>query len=112
MVCELDLIMFTVSRLSMSFAVSIMYGYQVKYVDDPVIVAADRSLFLAGGLLTPDKSIINLFPFLAHIPPWLSGPMTSLKVAAEARGLLKYMQDSMLNFAKTSVVCLRFIFCH
>ncbi len=89
-----------------------MYGYQVKSVDDPVITAASRSLFLAGGLLTPDKSIINLFPFLRHIPPWLSGPMTSLKVAAEAQRLLKYMQDSMLDFAEAAIVCPSFHHCH
>ncbi|KJA29517.1 hypothetical protein HYPSUDRAFT_33010 [Hypholoma sublateritium FD-334 SS-4] len=89
--------------LSVSFAVAIMYGYEVKSVDDPLIDAADRSIFLAGGLLTPDASIINLFPFLAHIPPWLSGPMTSRKIAAEAKGLMKYMQESMMNFAKASI---------
>ncbi|KJA29523.1 hypothetical protein HYPSUDRAFT_524598 [Hypholoma sublateritium FD-334 SS-4] len=89
--------------LSISFAVSIMYGYQMKSVDDPLITAANHSLLLAGSLLTPDASIINLFPFLAHIPLWLSGLMTSRKAAAEAEGLMKYMQESMLNFAKTSI---------
>ncbi len=82
-----------------------MYGYQVKTIDDPLIAAADRSLLLAAGLLTPNSSIINLFPFLARIPPWLSGPMRSRKVAAEARQLLEYMQESMLNFVKASIVC-------
>ncbi len=82
-----------------------MYGYQVKSVDDPLIEAADRSILLAGGLLTPNASIINLLPFLAHIPPWLSGPMTSRKIAAEAEGLMKYTQESMLNFAKAAIVC-------
>ncbi len=82
-----------------------MYGYQVKSVDDPLIEAADRSILLAGGLLTPNASIINLLPFLAHIPPWFSGPMTSRKIAAEAEGLMKYTQESMLNFAKAAIVC-------
>ena len=93
------------NRLSVSFTLSIMYGYQVKSIDDPLIAAADRSLLLAAGLLTPNSSIINLLPFLARIPPWLSGPMTSRKVAAEARQLLEYMQESMLNSVKASIVC-------
>ena len=92
------------NRLSVSFAASIMYGYQMKSVDDPLIAAANRSLYLAAGLLPPDASVINIFPFLARIPLWLSGPMTSRKIAAEAEGLMKYMQESMLNFAKASIV--------
>ena len=84
-----------------------MYGYQVKSIDDPLIAAADRAFLLANGLLTPSASIINILPFLGRIPPWLSGPMKSRKVAAEARQLLEYMQESMLDFVKASIVCIQ-----
>ena len=82
-----------------------MYGYKLKSVDDPIIFAANRSLLLGGSLLTPDASIINIFPFLACIPPWLSGPMTSRKAAAEADELLRFAQGSLMDCAKASVVC-------
>ena len=77
-----------------------MYGYKLKSVDDPIIFAANRSLLLGGSLLTPDASIINIFPFLACIPPWLSGPMTSRKAAAEADELLRFAQGSLMDCAK------------
>ncbi|KJA29524.1 hypothetical protein HYPSUDRAFT_176503 [Hypholoma sublateritium FD-334 SS-4] len=89
--------------LSTSFTTSIMYGYQIKSVDDPLIAAANRSLFLAAGLVTLNGSIVNLFPFLARIPLWLSGPMKSRRVAAEAEELVKYMQESMLMFVNGSI---------
>lgn len=83
---------------------AIMYGYEVKCIDDPMIAVADKSFALAGSLLRPGESVINTLPFLRHIPPWLAGPLKSRKTAEEAMSLTKYMQESMWCFSENSVV--------
>ncbi|KAJ3505894.1 hypothetical protein NLJ89_g7173 [Agrocybe chaxingu] len=55
-----------------------LYGYQVDSLDDPVVVAAQKSAE-GTSLLTPSAAYMNIFPFLRHIPPWIPGSMARRK---------------------------------
>ncbi|PPQ72452.1 hypothetical protein CVT24_003118 [Panaeolus cyanescens] len=54
--------------LSISIPLTTMYGYEVKSLDDPVIVAADRGIELGIKVFSPGGSLVNLFPPLKHVP--------------------------------------------
>jgi hypothetical protein len=67
-----------------------MYGYDVKSIDDPCIAAANNATVIAAGLAVPGASLINIFPFLRHVPPWFPGA-SSRKLAEKAR---KYSEEA------------------
>jgi hypothetical protein len=60
----------TFIKLGISIPMSLMYGYDIESIHDPVIEAAEKSVSLAAPLLAPGGSIINVFPILGKIPPW------------------------------------------
>ncbi|KDR69747.1 hypothetical protein GALMADRAFT_128336 [Galerina marginata CBS 339.88] len=88
--------------LSISIPMAAMYGYDVKSFEDPCIVAANRSITLGVHLLLPGSSMINILPFLAHIPAWFPGA-SSHKVAAEVLKLTREMERIPTEFVKTRV---------
>ena len=81
-----------------------MYGYNLERVDDPYISAADESAFLVGQLLRPGGSLINVFPFLRHIPTWFPGAV-SLRTAERARQLIVETMRIPMDELKKRMVC-------
>src|SRR6267378_4171503 len=81
-----------------------MYGYDVDSLDDPCITNADKSITMGTGLFVPGASLINIFPILAHIPPWFPGA-SSHKIAAEVRRLTDEVMRFPMDWAKMRVVC-------
>lgn len=73
-----------------------MYGYNVESIHDPFIEAAEKCVKLGAPLLTPGGSLINLFPILAKIPPWVPGA-SSQKTAVEVKRLTALMQNIPLD---------------
>ncbi|KAF8889555.1 cytochrome P450 [Gymnopilus junonius] len=71
---------------SISVALITMFGYEIKSLEDPCIVAAEESIRLAGPLLFPGGSWLNIVPALRYIPSWFPGAVTR-KVAAKVREL-------------------------
>ncbi|KAF8161637.1 cytochrome P450 [Crassisporium funariophilum] len=85
--------------LSISIPMSTMYGYDVKSINDPLIVVAEESLTLGGDLLIPGATFINILPFLRHIPAYFPFA-TSHKRAAEVRRVTEDMVRMPMEFAK------------
>ena len=81
-----------------------MYGYDVDSLDDPCITNADKSITMGTGLFVPGASLINIFPILAHIPPWFPGA-SSHKIAAEVRRLTDEVMRFPMDWAKMRMVC-------
>ncbi|KAF5322608.1 hypothetical protein D9619_001341 [Psilocybe cf. subviscida] len=85
------------NRMSgISIPMAMMYGYSIESIHDPFIEAAEKCVQLGAPLLTPGGSLINLFPILAKIPPWVPGA-ASQKTAVEVRRLTALMQNIPLN---------------
>ncbi|KAJ3505896.1 hypothetical protein NLJ89_g7171 [Agrocybe chaxingu] len=61
-----------------------LFGYQIDSLDDPAILAANKSLDIGNPLFTVGGSLITVFPFLARVPAWVPGAI-SQKRAAEGR---------------------------
>ncbi|KAJ3492518.1 hypothetical protein NLJ89_g11218 [Agrocybe chaxingu] len=88
--------------LSVSITMEMMCGYDVEFLDDPCIHAADKSIELGARLLIPGASLINAFPVLRHIPVWLPGA-TTLRTAAETIYWSREMQRIPMEFVTKTV---------
>ncbi|KAF8959259.1 cytochrome P450 [Flammula alnicola] len=71
----------------------------IIHVDMRCVQAADESILLGATLVLPGGSLINIFPFLRHIPPWVPGA-TSGKTAAEVKRLTEEVVSSPMNVLK------------
>ena len=80
-----------------------MYGYDVKTLDDPVIEVGEKSLQLGVKLLMPGGSLLNFIPILCHVPPWVPGA-TSQKIAAEVKRLTLEMKRIPMDYVKKALV--------
>lgn len=90
-------------RFSIGLAMSMMYGYDIKSVHDPVIEVAEEGNVLAAKLIVPGGSLINVFPFLRHIPAWVPGA-SSRKQAMAVKKLTDEMMRIPTDFVKKSLV--------
>ncbi|EIW84359.1 cytochrome P450 [Coniophora puteana RWD-64-598 SS2] len=62
------------SLCTSSAILSIVYGYEVNTLDDPLFTISDKAIETGIPLLTPEKSmIINTFPFVKYLPTWFPG---------------------------------------
>ncbi|CAA7263104.1 unnamed protein product [Cyclocybe aegerita] len=59
--------------LSTAVVMDIMYGYQIDRHDDPANVAAEKMVALAVSLMLPGGALMNILPFLRHLPAWIPG---------------------------------------
>lgn len=91
-------------RLSISFPVTMMYGYEAKSFEEPCISSAHESISLATKLMLHPGTWINIIPALGYVPPWFPGA-TGSRIAARIRKLTKDIGNIPLEFAKKSVVC-------
>jgi hypothetical protein len=81
-----------------------MYGYDVESIDDPCVVAADKSVTLGAKLFAPGGTLINIFPILAFVPAWFPGA-SSHKLAAEVKRLTDEVIRIPMDWAKMRMVC-------
>lgn len=84
---------------------AMMYGYEVKSVDDPCVTVADMALTTGARVSGPGGSMINVIPALRHIPTWFPGA-PSWKEIDEVRKLTGEMKRIPMEFVKTSFVSL------
>ena len=54
-------------------AVSLAYGIPTKPVNDPHIRLAEDAIGPAGRAVIPGAYLVDVFPFLRHIPEWVPG---------------------------------------
>ncbi|KAJ3511033.1 hypothetical protein NLJ89_g4329 [Agrocybe chaxingu] len=59
--------------LSTAIIMDIMYGYQIDRLDDPANAAALKMLELGLPLVMPGGALMNVLPFLRHLPAWIPG---------------------------------------
>ncbi|CAA7263089.1 unnamed protein product [Cyclocybe aegerita] len=72
------------NMFSTSISMAMMYGYEVESLDDPAVKAANKSIEVGSPLTIPGGTLINVFPFLRHIPGWVPGAVSQRQVALGA----------------------------
>ncbi|PPQ87679.1 hypothetical protein CVT25_011446 [Psilocybe cyanescens] len=86
---------------SISLTMEMMYGLEIKSIEDPCIVIANEAMKLGTSLLVPGGSLINTFPFLQHVPAWFPGA-ASRKQADIVRCLTKQVMRIPMDRVKTA----------
>ncbi len=80
-----------------------MYGYAPESVDDYVICAADEAVKLMGSLFGVGGTLINVMPFLRHVPSWVPGA-SGKKQAERIRWLTDEVRRVTLENASVALV--------
>ncbi|KAF9477126.1 cytochrome P450 [Pholiota conissans] len=88
--------------LSLSIPLEFMYGYDVKSLDDPYIVEAQKSVELSVNYLNPDSTLVNFFPILGKIPGWFPGA-TAQRAAATIRNILHKLETEPMLMVQDAV---------
>ncbi|PPQ86493.1 hypothetical protein CVT25_008275 [Psilocybe cyanescens] len=86
---------------SISLTMEMMYGLEIKSIEDPYIAIANEAVKLGTSLLVPGGSLINTFPFLQHVPTWFPGA-TSRKQAEIVRCLTEEVMRIPVDQVKTA----------
>ncbi|PPQ91909.1 hypothetical protein CVT25_001185, partial [Psilocybe cyanescens] len=89
-------------RFSISLTMSMMYGYEVQSIEEPVVTMADEAIRLGSALLVPGRTLINIFPILQHIPPWFPGA-SSHRIAEVVKKLTNEMMTIPMEYVKKSL---------
>jgi hypothetical protein len=96
---------FFVHRLSAATVMAMTFGYEYPpgRQDDRFVKLAEDTAAGVTSLFLPESTIINIFPFLTHIPPWVPGATTQ-KLAADIRETFKGFRNEPFEFLKREVV--------
>ena len=88
----------SVHRLSAAtvMAMTFVYEYHPGRENDRFVKLAEDTAAGVTSLFLPESTIINIFPFLRHIPSWVPGATTQ-KFAADIRETLKGFKMNHLN---------------
>lgn len=103
LLCSIDDADRYTNRFSTAIPLSAMYGYEVTSLEDPLVTIADKSLLMGTTLLTPGGSLINIFPFLRHVPAWFPGA-SSRKTADEVKRMTEWLIQNPLDWVKDKMV--------
>jgi hypothetical protein len=91
------------SRMSISLAMLMMYGYAPESLDDPVIPVANEGITLGASLMEPGATFINVIPILRHIPSWVPGT-TAKRLAEKVRWLTEEMKRIPMERVSAAMV--------
>ena len=89
--------------LSLSIPLEYMYGYDIKSLDDPYIINAQRMIELSSKYFNPDSTLINFFPILGKIPAWVPGA-SAQRIAAAVRDLIHDLVTEPMEMVRDAVV--------
>ena len=82
--------------------VKLVYDIDMADEEDPLISTIDAAI-AAGDGLTPGRYLVELFPFLRHVPPWLPGAGFRKQLAEWLRDV-ETMRDQAYEKTKKALV--------
>lgn len=74
-------------------ALSMTYGLPVKRTQDPLVKLSDDAFHAAMLASTPGKYLVNVFPFLKHLPNWLPGTQFKQDARQARKHLLRTLEE-------------------
>ena len=92
-------------RLSVAVTMSTIFGYDIPAGDihHKYMTSAEQILAATVALCHPSGTIINVIPFLRHIPPWFPGASTQ-RYAANAREVAMAYKNEPFEWVKSRFV--------
>ncbi|TFY53377.1 hypothetical protein EVJ58_g9483 [Rhodofomes roseus] len=91
-----------VKRYVGALMMQIAYGHSVASLDDEFVVLSERALAGTLEAATSVASLVDFFPFLRYLPPWLPGAGFLTKVA-EVHELVRVMIDVPYERVQASI---------
>ncbi|KXN83066.1 O-methylsterigmatocystin oxidoreductase [Leucoagaricus sp. SymC.cos] len=79
--------------------ISLAYGLPVKRVNDPWMALAEEGLTCITSAVLPGKWVVDIFPFLKHLPEWFPGAGFQ-KWAKEGRELITRLFNEPFEASK------------
>jgi hypothetical protein len=86
-------------RTAGAIILQIAYGYELQGDDDAFVDLVDRAVLTFSLSATPGAWLVDLLPFLKHVPAWMPGAGFQ-RTAKEWNGILGEMVDMPYNFTK------------
>lgn len=86
-----------------SLIFQIVYGRQVKSLDDEFVLLVEKALAGANECATPGANWVEFMPFLRMIPSWLPGGRTQ-RLIAEYKPAVESMVQSPFEAVKRRLV--------
>ncbi|KIJ66911.1 hypothetical protein HYDPIDRAFT_85366 [Hydnomerulius pinastri MD-312] len=87
-----------------SVIMSAVYDYETAPVDDPLVLAAERAIEVFVKVAGPSTAaILEAFPFLLKLPPWLPGA-TLKRLAMQSKKNLHEMMEVPFRYAHDRVL--------
>ncbi|KAI0264154.1 cytochrome P450 [Gloeopeniophorella convolvens] len=81
---------------------ALTYGYDLKTLDDEIILAPIEQLDILSRVSVPGAVLVNTLPFLRHIPAWV--PWFNYgALARKGRDVGKRSRNEPFNFVKTAM---------
>lgn len=90
----------------------VLYSIDVKDENDVYVGISEEAVAGAAEGLVPGRFLVEVLPFLRHIPPWFPGA-ASQRLWAKWRAAAHRLKNVPFEHAKTKMVChFRFFSCH
>lgn len=86
-------------RTAGAIILQIAYGYELQGDDDAFVDLVDRAVLTFSLSATPGAWLVDLLPFLKHVPAWMPGAGFR-RTAKEWNDILREMVDMPYNFTK------------
>ena len=87
------------NRTAGAIILQIAYGYELRGDDDAFVDLVDRAILQFSLSTTPGAWLVDVLPFLKHVPSWMPGAGFK-RTAKEWKGTLEEMVDMPYNFTK------------
>jgi hypothetical protein len=95
---------FLISRVSGSGILALSFAYDVPTrKNDHLVQAAEYTIRLFSELAVPGRTLVNIVPFLKHIPPWVPGADTQRR-GAKAKKMVKQYKVETFDRVKRDMV--------
>ena len=82
----------------------VSYGIDVLEEDDPYVDAGEEAVRAASEGLVPGKFLVEFFPFLRHIPPWIPGA-SSPRLFQKWQAAGERLKNFPYEYVQNSMVC-------
>jgi hypothetical protein len=86
-------------RTAGAIILRIAYGYELQGDDDPLVKLVDRAILQFSLATTPGAWLVDVLPFLKHIPAWVPGAGFK-RTAKEWNDALDDMVETPYNLTK------------
>ena len=88
---------------SITMAVTFGYEYPPGKEHDHFVELAEETANRIASLFLPGSTLINVFPFLKHIPPWVPGATTQ-RLAAGIKKTINLYRSEPFEYVEREMV--------